>query len=200
MKAGINPHDLKPFAEVEKYIEFLERPDRRRWQKPAEVVSALGLQGDETVVDLGAGSGYFTFRFAEALPRGRVVALDVEPEMARHIHHKAMAEGVSNVEVQVADPEAPKLPPGADVVFICDVLHHVQRRSQWLKSLHDQMPSGSRLVLVEFKAGDLPEGPPEAVKVPKGVLITLVQEAGFRLQRDEPKLLPYQEYLAFEKP
>ena len=199
-KAGINPHDLKPFKEVEKYIEFLERPDRRRWQKPDEVVSVLGLRGDETVVDLGAGSGYFTFRFAKALPRGRVVALDVQPEMARHIHHKAMSEDVSNVEVQVADPNAPKLPPGADVVFICDVLHHVQQRSQWLKSLHAQMRSGSRLVLVEFKAGKLPEGPPEAIKVPKAVLVALVQEAGFRLKRDEAKVLPYQEYLIFEKP
>ncbi len=61
----------RPFAEVEKYIAFLDRADRAAWQKPGDVVTALGLKGTETVVDLGAGSGYFTFRFAKALPTGR---------------------------------------------------------------------------------------------------------------------------------
>jgi SAM-dependent methyltransferase len=199
-KAGINPHDLKPFEEVEKYIAFLERADRQLWQKPDEVVTALGLRGKETIVDLGAGSGYFSFRFAKALPQGKVVAVDTQPEMVRHIHHKVMSEGIPNVEARLADPNDPKLPTGADVVFLCDVLHHVQQRPQWLKMLHTQMSSGARLVLIEFKAGKLPEGPPEAVKIPKDKLIALVREAGFRLQRDTPGLLPYQEFLTFVKP
>ena len=55
-KVGVDPSDLRPFAEVEKYIAFLDRPDRAAWQKPDEVVAALGLQGNETVLDLGAGS------------------------------------------------------------------------------------------------------------------------------------------------
>ena len=66
---GVHTGDLRPFAETEKYIEFLERPDRAEWQKPDAVVRALRLQGTETVADVGAGSGYFTFRFAKALPR-----------------------------------------------------------------------------------------------------------------------------------
>jgi hypothetical protein len=87
-KQGIDPSLMRPFEEVENYIAFLERPDRARWQKPDEVVSALGLTGGETVIDLGAGSGYFAFRLAEALPRGKVIAADIEPEMIRHVHHK----------------------------------------------------------------------------------------------------------------
>ena len=200
LKAGINPHDLKPFEEVEKYIAFLERADRQRWQKPDEVITAMGLRGKETIVDLGAGSGYFSFRFAKALPQGKIVAVDTQPEMVRHIHHKTMGEGFSNVEARLADPNDPKLPTSADVVFLCDVLHHVQQRLQWLKKDHAQMSSGARLVLIEFKAGKLPEGPPEAVKIPKDRLIALVREAGFHLQRDTPSLLPYQEFLTFVKP
>jgi predicted methyltransferase len=80
-KQGVDPSHLKPFADVEKYIAFLERPDRAAWQKPDAVVAALGLAGTETVVDLGAGSGYFTFRFARALGAGKVVASDIAPEM-----------------------------------------------------------------------------------------------------------------------
>jgi hypothetical protein len=54
-KAGVDPSGLRPFAEVEEYIAFLDRPDRAAWQKPDEVVAALALQGNEMVFDLGAG-------------------------------------------------------------------------------------------------------------------------------------------------
>jgi len=198
-KAGINPHDLKPFEEVEKYIAFLERADRAKWQKPDDVVKTLGLQGDEVLVDLGAGSGYFTFRFAKVLPKGRVYALDTQPEMVRHIHHKAMSDGVSNVQAQVSKPDDPALPSGADVVFVCDVLHHVKDRPAWLKKVHDQTPSDAELVLIEFKSGKLPEGPPEALKIPKADLIELCKGAGFTLKEDKSKVLPYQEFLVFKK-
>jgi SAM-dependent methyltransferase len=199
-KAGIDPTKLQPFEKVEKYIQFLERPDRAKWQKPDEVVAALGLKGSETVVDLGAGSGYFTFRMARVLPKGKVVAIDCQPEMIRHIHHKAMSDGIANVEARIAKPDDPGIPPKADLVFVCDVLHHVANRSEWLKKLHAEMASGARLVLIEFRSGKLPEGPPAAVKIPKAKLISLLAEAGFTLQEDRADLLPYQEYLVFVKP
>jgi SAM-dependent methyltransferase len=198
-KAGINPHDLKPFEEVEKYIAFLERADRAKWQKPDEVVKALGLRGDEVLVDLGAGSGYFSFRFAKALPKGRVYALDTQAEMVRHIHHKAMQEGVPNVQGQIIKPHDPAIPSATNIVFICDVLHHVQDRPAWLKKLHAETPSGAKLVLIEFRSGKLPEGPPEQVKIPKDKLVELCKGAGFTLKEDKSKVLPYQEFLVFVK-
>jgi SAM-dependent methyltransferase len=198
-KAGVDPQHLKPFEDVEKYVAFLERPDRAAWQKPDEVVRALKLRGDEVIADVGAGSGYFTFRFAAALPRGRVVAIDIEPEMIRHIHHKAMIEGITNVEPVLASADDPKVPAAADLVFLCDVLHHVQDRRAWLGRLHDQMKSGAYLVLVEFKEGDLPEGPPAALKIPRDELLSLVRDSGFTLVREEKDLLPYQGFLVFRK-
>jgi hypothetical protein len=59
-KLGVDPAHVRPFDDVEKYIAFLEKPDRAVWQKPDDVVAALGLTGSETVVVLGSGSGYFT--------------------------------------------------------------------------------------------------------------------------------------------
>jgi ubiquinone/menaquinone biosynthesis C-methylase UbiE len=199
-KAGIDPTKLKPFEQVEKYIAFLDRADRAKWQKPDEVVAALGLKGNESVVDLGAGSGYFTFRLAKAEPKGKVAAIDIEPEMIRHIHHKAMTDGIANVAVKLAPPDDPALPPGADLVFICDVLHHVGDRAAWLRKLHGEMAGGARLVLVEFKGGNLPEGPPEAIKISKPQMLSLIKAAGFTLTEDRPSLLPYQEFLVFSKP
>ncbi len=199
-KKGVSADSLHPFADTEKYIEFLERPDRAAWQKPDDVVGALHLSGSETLVDVGAGSGYFTFRFAKALPKGKVIAVDVEPEMVRHVHHKVMTEGIENVEAVIADPADPTVDPAADVVFVCDVIHHVQDREAWLRKMFSEMKPGAKLVVVEFKEGNLPQGPPESVKIPKAKLTRLVRDAGFVVKSDDPKLLPYQTFLVFEKP
>jgi len=199
--AGIDPAKLKPFEEVEQYIRFLERPDRAQWQKPDAVIQALGLQGNETVVDLGAGSGYFTFRLAQALPQGLVIPIDAEPEMVRHIHRKALTEHWANVRAPVAtSPDNPGVPGGANLVFVCDVLLHVKQKADWLKAVSAPLRSGTRIVLIDFKAGPLPEGPPETLKVPKSRMIELCQAAGFRLREDRADLFPYQEFLVFAKP
>jgi SAM-dependent methyltransferase len=199
-KAGVHPADLKPFKDVEKYIAFLERPERAKWQKPDAVVTAMALSGDETVADVGAGSGYFSFRFAHALPRGKVVAIDIAPEMVRHIHHKAMTEKVPNLEVVLGKPEDPGVPEGATVVFLCDVLHHVPDPAAWLGKLAGEMKTGTRLVLIEFKEGKLPQGPPEKLKLPRAKLLALASGAGLVLADEKPKLLPYQTFLVFRKP
>ena len=198
-KQGLDPANLRPFKDTAQYIAFLERPDRAAWQKPDAVVAALGLTGKETVVDLGAGSGYFSFRLARAVPQGKAIALDVEPEMIRHIHHMAMTQGVRNLQVAFAKPDDPGVPPEADLVFMCDLLHHIQYRSAWLAKLAAQMHKGARLALVEFKEGKLPEGPPEAVKLSRAQLVTMVTGAGLVLDSEKPDLLPYQTFLVFRK-
>lgn len=199
-KAGIDPGHLKPFEDVQKYIAFLERQERDLWQKPDEVVEALGLRGTETVVDVGAGSGYFSFRIAAKLPHGKVVATDIEPEMIRHIHHRAMVAGIENIEVALTPPDDPKVPAGADLVFVSEVLHHVQDRPAWLRRLREEMRPGARLVLIDFKEGDLPQGPPESVKIPRAEIVRWVAAAGLVLTGDKPTLLPYHVFLEFTKP
>jgi len=198
--AGVDADGLRPFEEVEQYIAFLERADRAEWQKPDDVIRALELTGAESVNDVGAGSGYFSFRLAAALPDGKVRAIDIEPEMIRHVHHRVLSEEIPNLEVTLTDPADPGVDAGADLVFICDVLHHVQNRQAWLGRLHDEMRPGARLVLIEFKEGELPQGPPESLKIPKRELLEIVREAGFDLSADRVDLLPYQHFLVFEKP
>ena len=199
-KKGINPHDLKPFEDTQKYIDFLERGDRAIWQKPDAVIQELHLSGTEKIADVGAGSGYFTFRFARALPKGKVYAIDIEPEMLRHIHHKALTEGVNNIEVIKSTPEDPKVPADVDLVFVCDVIHHVKNKKMWLQQLSRQMKRGAHVVVIEFKEGDLPEGPPASVKIPKKKLIALITENNFKLETEKSDFLPYQGFLIFIKP
>jgi SAM-dependent methyltransferase len=198
-KLGADPMHLRPFDEVEKYIAFLEKPERAIWQKPDEVVRALGLKGTETLVDVGAGSGYFAFRFARALPQGKVIAVDTEAEMIRHIHHKVMSEGIKNIQAVLAKPDDPEINQAADWVFICDVLHHVPDRPAWLGRIANKMKPGARLALIEFKEGKLPEGPPEGAKIPRAQLIGLADKAGLTFEGEKQKLLPYQVFLIFRR-
>jgi ubiquinone/menaquinone biosynthesis C-methylase UbiE len=197
---GVDPMHLRPFDDVEKYIAFLEKPERAIWQKPDDVVAALGLKGSETLIDVGAGSGYFSFRFAKALPHGKVIAVDTEAEMIRHIHHKVMSEGIQNIQAVLIKPEDPQVTKEADWVFICDVLHHVPDRPVWLGRISSAMKSGSKLALIEFKEGKLPEGPPESAKFPRAQLVSLANQAGLRLDGEKLNILPYQVFLVFKKP
>jgi len=191
---------MRAFKEVENYIAFLERPDRAIWQRPDEVIAALNLQGTEQIIDLGAGSGYFAFRFAQALPKGRVIAADVEPEMLRHLYHKAIAEGVENIEVKLIQKDDPGIPEGIDLIFICDVLHHVSDRPAWLSKISAAMKPGAKLLLIEFKEGKLPKGPPESLKIPRDALLKLMAQVGLQLSSERSDLLPYQSFLLFQKP
>ena len=120
--------------------------------------------------------------------------------MIRHIHRKTMSESISNVEPRIAKSDEPGVPRNANLIFICDVLHHVSNRSAWLKKLYSQMASGARVAIIEFKSGKLPEGPPESIKIAKADLIDLVRGSGFNLKDDRARLLPYQEFLVFVKP
>ena len=199
-KAGVDPRGMRPFQETEKWIEYLDEPGRAAWQKPDAVVKALRLGGSETVADVGAGSGYFTFRISKALPRGKVHATDVDPEMVRHLHRLVMKEHVLNVDVALAKSNDPGIPPGTDLAFVCDVIHHVAERDAWLKRGFEELRPGGRMVVVEFKEGKLPQGPPERMKIPRAKLIAMLEAAGFRLVADDPDLLPYQTFLTFEKP
>lgn len=198
-KQGLDPTQMKPFEQMEAYIQFLEREDRKIWQKPEDVVEQIHLTGNERVLDLGAGSGYFSFPIAQKLTTGRLFAADVEPEMIRHIHHKAMLEGVQNIEVKLIDSKAPEIPENIDIVFMCDVMHHIANPIEWMTGIVKQLPSNAQFHIIEFKPGDIPNGPPESAKIAPEKLLEIARSAGLVLDRQVGDLLPYQNYYIFKK-
>ena len=198
-KAGLDPTQMKPFEQMEAYIQFLEREDRKVWQKPEEVVEQIQLKGNERVLDIGAGSGYFSFPIAQKLTTGRVFAADVEPEMIRHIHHKSMLNNVQNIEVKLIDPKAPEIPENIDIVFMCDVMHHIADPVDWMTGIVKQLPDNAQFHIIEFKQGDIPNGPPEAAKIAPEKLMEIAKSSGLELDRQVTDLLPYQNYYIFKK-
>lgn len=181
------------FGDTDKYVAMFESPDRAAWQKPDEVVAALGLREGEVVADIGAGSGYFTRRFAAQVgAKGTVYAIDVEPGMLAAVRKDAGERKLDNVIPILADFDDPNIPPsGVDTVFICDTIHHIADRPAYYRRLARALHPGGRVVIVDFKKEDAPVGPPTEHKLTPEEVTRELGEAGFHVVRTHD-LLPYQ--------
>jgi hypothetical protein len=193
---GGNYHQHQVPKSAEEYAKILEDPKRDAWQKPHEVVLALDLKPGDTVADIGAGSGYFTVRLARHA--ARVFAVDIDPNLLERVAKRAQELKLTNIETILAAPADPRLrPESVDLIFICDVIHHVEKRDAYYKLLAKALKPGGRLVIVDFHKRPLPVGPRPEMKIDREDLIAEVQAAGFRLAK-EHTFLPYQYFLVFQ--
>ncbi|MBI3667440.1 MAG: class I SAM-dependent methyltransferase [Acidobacteria bacterium] len=185
---------------AEEWIKTLEEPKRDEWQKPHEVVQSLALIPGSTVADIGAGSGYFALRFAHMLgPQGKVLAVDIDQKLVDHVRERAAELKLANVEAILAATDDPHLAAGtADVIFFCDVIHHIEGRPAYYKLLKRALRPGGRLVIIDFHKCALPVGPPPEMKIAREEMIRELEAAGFRVAR-EHGFLPYQYFLEFEQ-
>lgn len=188
------PH-AHPGHSAEHYAKTLEDPARDEWQRPHEVITALGLTGGETVVDLGAGTGYFSRRLARHA--GRVLAVDVDAKLLDILRGNAPA----NVTPILASLDDPRLPDAsADLIFICNVLHHIDHRAAYLPKLVRAMKPGGRLVLVDFVKRETPVGPALQYRLSAGEAAAEFAAAGLRRSSRTLPELPYQYMVEFIKP
>ena len=189
---GQVPHQHHPPSSAE-YAKVLEDPSRDEWQKPHEVVMALELKATDVVADIGAGTGYFARRFANHA--SKVYAVDIDKELLAVIQKDAPP----NVTIVLASPDDPRLPAqSADLIFICDVLHHIQNRTAYYPKLVKALKPGGRVVVIDFYKKDLPVGPPPSMKLSDEEVISELRSAGFALAKRHD-FLPYQYYLVFER-
>jgi precorrin-6B methylase 2 len=136
-------------------IPWLEREEREDEEHPVKLVEALELKGDEIVADVGAGSGYFTFRLSAKLPRGRVLAVDVQEKMIETLRRRKAELKAENVEVIHAEEQDPRLPEkGVDLILMVDVYHEFAFPYETLKALRRALRPGGRMVLVEYRKED----------------------------------------------
>jgi len=184
------------FDDVKEWVARFDDPARAEWQKPAEVVKALGLKAGQSVADIGAGTGYFNRFLSEAVgPSGKVYACDIEPGMVDHMKERAGSEKTPNVVPILALPADPKLEEGSvDVVFICDTYHHIDNRLDYFERLKKALRPGGRLAIVDFKPGDLPVGPPPEHKLAPDFVTGELAKIGWRIV-STPDILPYQYFL-----
>lgn len=184
---------------AEEWIRSLENPERDEWQQPARVVESLRLQPGQSVADIGAGSGYFAVRMArEAGEKGKVFAVDIDRGLIDHLAYRGREEKLPQLIPVLAEPDDPKLAPSSvDLVFICNVIHHVETRGDYYTKLKRALKSNGRLAIVDFHKRELPVGPGVEMKIAKENMIAELRAAGFEL-KEEFDYLPYQYFLVFE--
>lgn len=155
------------FDDVARWVQVFDDPGRDAWQKPDEVLHALGILPGMTVADLGAGTGYFSVHLARAVgDKGRVLAIDIEPKLVAYMKERATKARLAQLVPVLALADDPKLPArGVDLVLIVDTWHHIDDRLHYLAKLAAGLKAGGRVAVVDFKKGDFPVGPPDAHKL-----------------------------------
>lgn len=187
---GASPNrDLHGPRDTAKYVAMLQSDERIRELKPELVVERMfefaGLRPDSVLADVGCGPGVFVWPLVKLVPDGFVFAVDVEPAQLDAVREGLLERRIENVVPVLASYSTPHLPRSScDTIFIADTYHHIEGRVAYLELLLTQLKPGGFLVLLEYKEGDLPVGPPADHKVPKAERHAELRQAGFELDRE----------------
>lgn len=181
-------------------IIWLERSERETEEKPQLVIDALEIKPGQTIADLGAGSGYYSFRIAPLVgPTGRVLAIDIEPKMLEVIAERAGREHVTNIATVRSSERDPNLAPhSVDLLFMVDVYHELEYPYEVMRKVREALKPGGRVALVEYRAEDPQVQIKPVHKMSEAQVRREMQAAGFRHVKTVPTL-PLQHLILFER-
>jgi len=179
-------------------LGLLDAPDRDLWQRPDQIMDAMGIADASIVADVGAGSGWFTIKLARRVgPRGTIYAQDVQVEMLNAITRRVQREGLQNVRPILGRGSDPRLPARSlDAVLVVDAYHEIEDRVTMLANIARALKPQGRIGVVDFKLDGTGPGPAPEERVSPDVVVKDAERAGLRLIRQEP-FLEYQYFLIF---
>ena len=179
--------------DFEDLVKRFDDPARDDWQKPDEVIAFLGDLVDKTVMDIGCGTGYFSFKLVEA--GALVIAADVDDRFLDLVNTKKQEGGVQNAQLSTRKLpyDSPELAASeVDMVLIVDTYHHIEDRENYFKKVKAGLKEDGRLVVIDFKKEDSPMGPPKAMRMSASFVQSELEGAGFSEFSTDSLLLPYQ--------
>ncbi len=176
---------------------WLERSTRETEEQPSQVVSHLDLKPTDIVADIGAGTGYMSFRMAALVPQGQVLAVDVQPEMLEIIELLQQERHVTNIKPVLATVTDPHLPPDSiDLALMVDAYHEFEYPKEVMAGIRQSLKPGGRVVLVEYRG----ENPFVFIKplhkMTQKQVRKEMQAAGF-VWRETKSFLPQQHLMVF---
>jgi SAM-dependent methyltransferase len=178
---------------------WLERPSREAEEQPSKIVDALHLKPDNVVADIGAGTGYLSFLMAPTLAQGKVLAVDIQPEMLDIIEFFKEEKHINNVEPILATTQTPNLPSeSVDLAIMVDAYHEFDYPREMMEGIVKGLKSGGRVALVEYRA----ENPFIAIKglhkMTQKQVKKEMEAVGLKWQETQG-LLPQQHLMIFRK-
>jgi len=183
----------KDFSDAEGFSAHFDDPARDAWQHPGAVVDLMRIPPSSTVVDLGAGTGYFVGPLSQSVGAGgKVLALDVEPKMVEFLGRRVNVRGLSNVEPRLVAPDTPGLDPASvSRILIVNTWHHIDERPSYARQLAPALAADGEIWIVDFTlASKL--GPPAQYRLPAEQVVRELEQGGLRAQIVEPDPLPEQ--------
>jgi FkbM family methyltransferase len=179
---------------------WLERPTREQEERGHLFIERVELEPDAVVADIGAGTGYFAFPIAQRVPQGKVLAVDIQPEMLALIEQKKRELGVTNVEAVQGSTTDPGLPAGVvDLIYIVDAYHEFSNPYEMGTGMVNALKPGGRLILLEYRGED-PNVPIKTLhKMTEAQARAEMAVLGLEWVRTD-EYLPQQHVLIFRKP
>jgi len=172
-------HHHHSFSDAQAWANVLDDPARDAWQRPDDVLRALHLTPTMTIADVGAGTGYFAVRLARAVPRGQVIATDLEPDMVRFLNERAHRDQLPNLRAIPATETASGLAPhSVDRILIVHVWHHLTDRVDYARHLATTLRPGGKLFIVDFTL-TAQRGPPANMRIAPEQIIAELEQAGW---------------------
>ena len=179
---------------------WLVRESREREEECSTLLKCLNLKAGMVVCDMGCGNGFYTHKISPLVGEtGKVLAVDIQPEMLELLNKRAEAAKENNIVTVLGAVDDPKLPEGkVDLVFCVDVYHEFDHPVEMLAAIRKSLAPGGRMVLVEFRTED-PKVPIKKLhKMSKEQILKEIPPNGFKLVEQFDKL-PWQHVMFFEK-
>lgn len=179
---------------IDDLLADYESKDRLIWQKPDMIINRLGDLSQQTVVDLGAGSGFFAFRL---VPKAKkVIALDIDQRFISFMDsakQEIPADMRARFESRLVETDNPKLKPNeANAVIIVNTYMYIENRVDYLQKLKAGIAKGGKILIVDYKEKNIPVGPPVSIKIPLSTVEKELKQAGFKQIISDDTSLDYQ--------
>lgn len=180
-------------------IGWLERSEREKEENVSKLIKNMRIKSNDVIADIGAGSGYHTFRMASLAPNGLVYAVDIQTEMLMTIENKKTFSEISNVETILGTEKSVQLPKNSvDKILMVDVYHEFSFPLEMIFSMKNALKSNGELFLIEYRAED-PLVPIKRIhKMSQKQAVKEMEAAGFKLRKNIENL-PWQHCMVFVK-
>ena len=178
---------------------WLERKDRAKEENSNLAIDKMNLLPTSSVADIGAGTGYYTFKIAQRVPQGKVYAVEIQDEMIRYLNERKNELGSKNVEVIKGDSKSPNLPDSSiDLAIMIDVYHELEYPKEMLQYISKALKKNGKILLLEYRAED----PNIPIKPLHKMTVAQVNKEmaanGFTLYYDG-EFLPIQHFLLYQR-